>query len=39
MGVRAKERGEHYVTVIDAMNTILKLETSSQQYKTGFQMR
>lgn len=35
MGVTANESGEHYVTVSDPMNTILKLETSSQQNKTG----
>ena len=35
MSVMANDSGEHYVTVSDPMNTILKLETSSQQNKTG----
>ena len=39
MDVMANKSGEHYVTVSDPMGTILKLETSSQQHKTGFQMR
>lgn len=32
----ANKSGEHYVTVSDSMNTILKLETSSQQHKRDF---
>ena len=36
MDVMANKSGEHYVTVSDSMNTILKLETSSQQHKRDF---
>ena len=35
MGVMSNESGKHYVTVTDPMGTILKLEASSQQNKTG----
>lgn len=35
MDLVANESGEHYVTVSDPMGTILKLEKSSQQNKTG----
>lgn len=35
MAVMTNESGEDYVTVSNSVNTISKLETSSQQNKTG----